>query len=148
MADFDRSAASRPVGGAMTSAEAAAIDAGLRAHMLSIYNYMVLGLVITGVAAFGVYTLSVTGDGAAAAKITRDGIDIPIRLAGVNMYLTPLGYTMFVGPLKWPIILAPPALVFELGFGIDRMRPGMAQPMLWLYAALVGLSLGTICMVS
>jgi FtsH-binding integral membrane protein len=147
MADFDRSAASRPFGGAMTSAEAAAIDAGLRAHMLSIYNYMVLGLVITGVAAFGVYTLSVTGDGAAAAKITRDGIDIPIRLAGVNMYLTPLGYTMFVGPLKWPIILAPLALVFALGFGIERMRPGMAQLLFWLYAALVGLSLGSIFMV-
>jgi FtsH-binding integral membrane protein len=147
MADFDRSTASRPFGGAMTSAEAAAIDAGLRAHMLSIYNYMVLGLVITGVAAFGVYTLSVTGDGAAAAKITRDGIDIPIRLAGVNMYLTPLGYTMFVGPLKWPIILAPLALVFALGFGIERMRPGMAQLLFWLYAALVGLSLGSIFMV-
>jgi uncharacterized protein len=131
----------------MTSAEAAAIDAGLRAHMLSIYNYMVLGLVITGVAAFGVYTLSVTGDVSAAAKITRDGIDIPIRLAGLNMYLTPLGNTMFVGPLKWPIILAPLGLVFALSFGIERMRPGMAQLLFWLYAALVGLSLGSIFMV-
>ncbi len=147
MADFDRSAAARPFGGAMTSAEAAAIDAGLRAHMLSIYNYMVLGLAITGIAAFGVYTLSVTGDVAAAAKITRDGIDIPIRLAGLNMYLTPLGNTMFVGPLKWPIILAPLALVFALSFGIERMRPGMAQLLFWLYAALVGLSLGSIFMV-
>ena len=53
----------------MTRAEAAAIDAGLRAHMLRIYNYMVLGLAITGVAAFGVYMLSVTTDVAAAAKI-------------------------------------------------------------------------------
>jgi FtsH-binding integral membrane protein len=147
MSDFDRSAAGRPFGGTMTSAEAAAIDAGLRAHMLSIYNYMVLGLAITAVAAFGVYTLSVTGDVAAAAKISRDGIDIPIRLAGLNMYLTPLGYTMFVGPLKWPIILAPLALVFALSFGIERMRPRTAQLMFWLYAALVGLSLGSIFMV-
>jgi len=131
----------------MTSAEAAAIDAGLRAHMLSIYNYMVLGLAITGIAAFGVYTFSVTGDVAAAAKISRDGIDIPIRLAGLNMYLTPLGYAMFVGPLKWPIILAPLALVFALGFGIERMRPGTAQLLFWLYAALVGLSLGSIFMI-
>src|SRR5258708_25287435 len=112
MADFNRSAAGRPFGGAMTSAEAAAIDAGLRAHMLSIYNYMVLGLAITGVAAFGVYALSVTGDVAAAAKISRDGIDIPNRLAGLNMYLTPPGYTTLVGPLKWPIILAPLRLLF------------------------------------
>ena len=147
MSDFDRSAAGQPFGGAMTSAEAAAIDAGLRAHMLSIYNYMVLGLAITGIAAFGVYTLSVTGDVGAAAKISRDGIDIPIRLAGLNMYLTPLGYTMFVGPLKWPIILAPLALVFALSFGIERMRPRTAQLLFWLYAALVGLSLGSIFMV-
>jgi FtsH-binding integral membrane protein len=115
--------------------------------MVSIYNYMVLGLAITGVAAFGVYALSVTGDVAAAAKISRDGIDIPIRLAGLNMYLTPLGYTMFVGPLKWPIILAPLGLVFALRFGIERMRPRTAQLLFWLYAALVGLSLGSIFMI-
>jgi FtsH-binding integral membrane protein len=148
MADFDRSAAAaQPFVGAVTSAEAAAIDAGLRAHMLRIYNYMVLGLAITGVAAFGVYMLSVTTDVAAAAKITRDGIDIPIRLAGVNMYLTPLGYMMFVGLLKWPIILAPLVLVFALSFGIERLRPAMAQFLFWLYAAMVGLSLASIFMI-
>jgi FtsH-binding integral membrane protein len=146
MADFDGSAAARPFVGAVTSAEAAAIDAGLRAHMLRIYNYMILGLAITGVAAFGVYTLSVTGDIAEAAKITRDGIDIPIRLAGVNMYLTPLGYMIF-GPLKWPIILAPLVLVFVLSFGIERLRPGLAQFLFWFYAALVGLSLASIFIV-
>jgi uncharacterized protein len=148
MADFDRSAAAaQPFVGAVTRAEAAAIDAGLRAHMLRIYNYMVLGLAITGVAAFGVYMLSVTTDVAAAAKITRDGIDIPIRLAGVNMYLTPLGYMMFVGLLKWPIILAPLVLVFALSFGIERLRPAMAQFLFWLYAAMVGLSLASIFMI-
>jgi FtsH-binding integral membrane protein len=147
MADFERSTAGPSFSGAMTYAEAAAIDAGLRAHMLRIYNYMILGLAITGIAAFGVYALSVTGDVAAAAKFSRDGIDIPIRLAGLNMYLTPLGYTMFVGPLKWPIILAPLALVFALSFGIERMRPQTAQLLFWLYAALVGLSLGSIFMI-
>jgi FtsH-binding integral membrane protein len=147
MVDFDRSVAGHSLGGAMTTAEAAAVDAGLRAHMLSIYNYMILGLAITGVAAFGVYALSVTGDISAAAKITRDDIEIPIRLAGLNMYLTPVGYTMFVGPLKWPIILAPLALVFALSFGIERMRPTTAQLVFWLYAALVGLSLASIFMV-
>jgi hypothetical protein len=148
MADFDRSAATgQPFVGAVTRAEAAAIDAGLRAHMLRIYNYMVLGLAITGVAALGVYMLSVTTDVAAAAKITRDGIDIPIRLAGVNMYLTPLGYMMFVGLLKWPIILAPLVLVFALSFGIERLRPAMAQFLFWLYAAMVGLSLASIFMI-
>ena len=146
MSDLDR-AAGRPFSGAMTNSEAAAVDAGLRAHMLRVYNYMVLGLAITGLAAFGVHALSVTGDVAAAAKITHDGIDIPIRLAGVNMYLTPLGYALFVGPLKWPVILAPLALVFVLSFGIERLRPTVAQLLLWLYAALVGLSLASIFMI-
>ena len=39
-----------------------AVDEGLRAYMLRIYNYMVLGLAITGLAALGIYMLSVTTD--------------------------------------------------------------------------------------
>jgi FtsH-binding integral membrane protein len=147
MTDFEHAGAGQPFVGAMTSAEAAAVDAGLRAHMLRIYNYMVLGLVITGIAALAVYAFSVTPDVAAAAKITRDDIEIPIRLAGLNMYLTPLGYAIFVGPMKWPVILAPLALVFALSFGIERLRPGVAQLLFWLYAALVGVSLASIFMV-
>jgi FtsH-binding integral membrane protein len=147
MADFEHAGASQPFVGAMTSAEAAAVDAGLRAHMLRIYNYMVLGLVITGIAAIAVYAFSVTPDVAAAAKITRDDIEIPIRLAGLNMYLTPLGYAIFVGPMKWPVILAPLVLVFALSFGIERLRPGVAQLLFWLYAALLGVSLASIFMV-
>ena len=41
---------------------------GLRAYMLRIYNYMVLGLAITGFAALGVYMLSVTSDPTAAIR--------------------------------------------------------------------------------
>jgi FtsH-binding integral membrane protein len=147
MSDFKHAGASQPFVGAMTSAEAAAVDAGLRSHMLRIYNFMVLGLIITGVAALAVHTLSVTSDVAAAAKITRDDIEIPIRLAGVNMYLTPLGYAIFVGPMKWPVILAPLVLVFALSFGIERLRPGVAQLLFWLYAALLGVSLASLFMV-
>jgi uncharacterized protein len=147
MSDFKHAGASQPFVGAMTSAEAAAVDAGLRAHMLRIYNFMVLGLIITGVAALAVHTLSVTSDVAAAAKITRDDIEIPIRLAGVNMYLTPLGYAIFVGPMKWPVILAPLVLVFALSFGIERLRPGVAQLLFWLYAGLLGVSLASLFMV-
>jgi uncharacterized protein len=147
MSDFKHAGASQPFVGAMTSAEAAAVDAGLRAHMLRIYNFMVLGLIITGIAAFAVHTLSVTSDVAAAAKITRDDIEIPIRLAGINMYLTPLGYAIFVGPMKWPVILAPLVLVFALSFGIERLRPGVAQLLFWLYAALLGVSLASLFMV-
>jgi FtsH-binding integral membrane protein len=146
MAESTSDVSSIRPGAAMSRAEAAAIDAGLRAHMLHIYNYMALGLVVTAIAAMGVYILSVTNDPAAAAKIMRGGTLNPSRLAG-NVYLTPTGYALFVSPLKWGIILAPLALAFGLNFGIERMRPAIAQLLFWLYAILIGISLGSVFMI-
>jgi FtsH-binding integral membrane protein len=146
MAQANRNIVGMPVGSPVSHAEAAAIDAGLRAYMLHIYNYMVLGLVVTGVAALGIYMLSVTDDIGAAAKVVRGGAQIPARLAN-DVYLTPLGYAAFVSPLKWVIILAPLALVFGLSFGIERLRPAIAQILYWVYAALMGLSFGSIFMI-
>ncbi len=114
--------------------------------MLRVYNYMILGLAITGIAALGIYMVSVTDDLTAAAKVVRGGAEIPARLAG-NVYLTPLGYAVFVSPLKWVVILAPLALVFGLSFGIERLRPAVAQLLFWIYAALIGISLGSIFMI-
>ena len=69
MSDLDRNYNS-PFGRAAGRVDAATVDAGLRAHMLRIYNYMSIGLAITGLAALGVYMAAVTGDPAAgAAKI-------------------------------------------------------------------------------
>ena len=46
MSDYDRNYAARPAYGA---GQAAAIDAGLRAYMIRIYNYMAAGVALTGV---------------------------------------------------------------------------------------------------
>jgi FtsH-binding integral membrane protein len=143
MSDYDRNATAAPFGTSIGRAEAAAIDAGLRAYMLNVYNYMVLGLAITGLAALGIYMLSVTGDAGSAA---RNAAGAAIALRG-GQFLTPLGYAMFAGPLKWLVIFAPLGLVFALSFGIERMKPATAQLLFWVYAALVGLSLGSIFMV-
>ena len=69
MSDLDRNYAS-PFGRAAGRIDAATVDAGLRAYMLRIYNYMSVGLAITGLAALGVYMAAVTTDpsGAAAAR--------------------------------------------------------------------------------
>ena len=96
---------------------------------------MVLGLAITGFAALGVYMLSVTNDPALAV--------VKIR----SLMLTNVGYALFVSPLKWAVILAPLALVFFLSFRIQNMRPATAQITFWIYAALVGVSLGSIFLV-
>jgi uncharacterized protein len=135
MSDFDRNAATAQYGRPLTRAEAAVVDQGLRAYMLRIYNYMVLGLAITGVAALGVYMLSVTTDPALAVAKVR------------NIMLTNVGYVLFVSPVKWAVILAPLALVFFLSFRIQNMRPATAQITFWIYAALVGVSLGSIFLI-
>ncbi len=143
MSDFDRNAAAAQYGRPLTRAETTVIDAGLRAYMLRIYNYMVLGLAITGFAALGVYLLSVTGDASAAAR-NAAGAALAIK---AGTYLTPIGYALFVSPLKWAVILAPLALVFFLGFRIQNMRSATAQVTFWVFAALIGLSLGSIFLV-
>ena len=149
MSDFNRNIAG--FGGAMSQAETAAIDAGLRAYMLRVYNYMIIGLAITGVAALGIYLLSVTDNIANASYVVRAGRVIPATAGFVvqsrDILLTNIGYTVFVSPLKWAIIFAPLVLVFALSFGVERMQPATAQLLFWLYAAMVGLSLASIFLI-
>src|SRR5579885_2766817 len=54
MSDYERNVATAPFGQALGRAGTVAVDEGLRAYMLRIYNYMVLGLAITGAAALGI----------------------------------------------------------------------------------------------
>jgi FtsH-binding integral membrane protein len=135
MSDFDQNSVAAQYGRPLTRAEAAVVDEGLRAYMLRIYNYMVIGLAITGFAALGIYMLSVTNDPALAVVKVR------------SIMLTNVGYALFVSPLKWVVILAPLALVFFLSFRIQNMRPATAQITFWFYAALVGVSLGSIFLI-
>jgi len=134
MSDLDRSYSS-PFGRVAGRADAATVDAGLRAYMLRIYNYMSIGLAITGLAALGIYMAAVTSDpSGAAAKIG-------------NAFLTPFGYAMFVSPLKWLFILAPLAMVFVISAGINRLAPSTAQLLFWVFSALMGVSLSSIFLV-
>src|ERR1700746_2464718 len=108
MSDFDRNAPAMQYGRPLTRAEAAVVDEGLRAYMLRVYNYMVIGLAITGVAALGIYLLSVTDTIANASYVVRAGRAIPATpdfvAQGRDVLLTSIGYTVFVSPLKWAII--------------------------------------------
>jgi FtsH-binding integral membrane protein len=110
--------------------------------MLRVYNYMGIALVITGIVAYLIYTLSVTTDPALAAK-TAQGVAIKYR----NVFLTDFGYTMFVSPLKWVIMLAPLAIVFLFAARINNMSVGTAQMVFWVYAALVGASISAIFLI-
>ena len=114
--------------GASAAGTVGAIDAGLRAYMLRVYNYMAIGLGLTGVAAYLTYSLS-------------------FQEVGGQLVPTALGQTLFGSPLMWVIIFAPLALVFFLSFRIHTMSVGAAQTTFWVYASLVGVSLATIFVV-
>ena len=122
MAEF-RNYQSRAIGaGAQADAS---IDQGLRAYMIRVYNLMGLGLLITGLAAWGAFQMAVTGDG----------------------QLTAFGQLIYTSAFRWVVILAPLAAVFFLSFRIQSMSVAAAQTTFWVYAGLVGLSLSTIFLV-
>src|SRR6187397_212920 len=130
MSDFDRNAVAGRYGQTVGREDTALVDQGLRAYMLRVYNYMVLGLAITGFAALGIYMLSVTGDLSSAAYVLRGGrLYAAASVTAVqarDVLLTSLGHTLFFTPLKWAVILAPLGLVFFLSFRIQNMRPATA----------------------
>ncbi len=99
------------------SYDQAAIDAGLRQFMLSIYNYMTIGLVITGLVAFMV----------ASSPAAMQAI--------------------FGSPLRWVVMLAPLGFVFLFSARINSMSPSTAQAVFWAFAATMGLSMASIFIV-
>jgi uncharacterized protein len=126
MSDFNRNPAARGFG----TDRAVAIDAGLRAYMLRVYNYMAGGVALTGVLAWLTFNMSVVQN--AGGTITG---------------LTPLGQVLFGSPLMWVIVLAPLAMVFFLSFRIQHLSSGTARTLFFVYAGMVGISLATILMV-
>jgi hypothetical protein len=131
MADFDRQQAAYARTGAQE-----AIDQGLRAYMLQVYNYMAAGVAITGLVAYALFSFAVTQDAAGAAAQVRDGI-----------YLTSFGYALFASPLKWVVFLAPLGMVFYLSARVHKMSLNGAQIAFWVFAALMGASLSSIFLV-
>src|SRR4051812_17792577 len=99
------------------AASAAQFDMGLRQHMLRVYNYMGLGLALTGVVA--------------------------LLVASTPALYGPI----FGTPLKWVVMLAPLAFVFFFSFRIERMAASTAQLTFWLFCATMGLSLASIFLV-
>ncbi|PSJ53156.1 Bax inhibitor-1/YccA family protein [Kumtagia ephedrae] len=114
----------------------AAIDEGLRAYMLKVYNLMALGLAITGIAALGTMMLATTNDPSAA-----------VATLGNGKMLTSLGVALYGSPLKWVVMLAPLGMVFFLSARVHTLSISAAQTSFWIFAALMGLSLSSIFLV-
>lgn len=97
--------------------DGALFDAGLRSHMLRIYNYMASGVLLTGIVALAVAST-------------------PVLVAAI-----------FGTPLKWLFMLAPLAFVFFFSFRIHRMSAAAAQGAYWAFAAVMGVSMASIFLV-
>lgn len=123
MSDYDRNVAARGFGATRT----AEIDAGLRAYMIRIYNYMAAGVALTGVTAWLTYN---------AAVIT----DVSGKITG----LTSFGQALFSGPLTIILFLGTLGIVFFLSFRIDKLQAGTAMVLFMLYAGLLGLMLSSV----
>ena len=123
MSDFDRNVAARGIG----AGQAAAIDVGLRAYMIRIYNYMASGVALTGVVAWFTYNAAVVTD--AAGRVTS---------------LTPFGHAVFGGPLTIVLFVGTLGIVFFLSFRINKLQAGTALVLFMLYAGLLGLMLSTV----
>ncbi|HKS60834.1 MAG TPA: Bax inhibitor-1/YccA family protein [Xanthobacteraceae bacterium] len=128
MSDYDRNVAAFP---GARAGQAVAVDAGLRAHMIRVYNYMAGAVGLTGVVAWLTYQAS----GGDAIRIVGRG-----AITG----LTPFGEMVMGGYSPIILMLATLGLVFFISFRIDRLQYTTAFGLFMLYAALLGAALSTI----
>lgn len=87
---------------------AADVDAGLRKYMLSVYNYMALGVALTGIVAL---------------------------LVALNPAVM---QAVALGPMKWVLFIGILGLGWFSGKIMFSASPAMAQGAFWLYAAMWG----------
>ncbi len=101
--------------------ETGGFDSGLRNYMLKIYNFMAMGLLVTGVFAFA--TLNFPPLASLMFNIGPNGEFLGTSGLGMIITFAPLGI----------------AIYFFMGFG--KMSVSTAQTIFWVYAALMGMSL-------
>ncbi len=120
MAEFDNQGYAQPDVGSR-----ARIDEGMRAYMLSVYNYMAVGIALTGVVAYLTFMYAV-------------------EQTAAGTVLTPFGNMIYSSPLKWVIMFAPLGMVLLFAATSHKMSGSMAQMVFWAFAIVMGLSLSSI----
>ena len=113
---------------ASAATTAAVLDAGLRAYMLRVYNWMSSGLLLTGVVAYGIFSTPSLHELFYRSGVTASGMvvrDQPTALAMIAVF-------------------APLAFVLVLSMGVNRLSRSTAQLLYWLFCAAMGASLTSI----
>jgi FtsH-binding integral membrane protein len=130
MSDFDRNIASARGYGA---GRAVAVDAGLRAYMIRVYNTMALGVGLTGLVSWFTYQMA-GGDAIHAA-------------GGQIVGLTAFGQAIFNPVTLIVLFLVTLGMVFFMSFRIQTLSVGTATGIFYLYAGLLGVTLASIFVV-
>lgn len=107
-----------PPAAAGTGSRDVAYDAGLRSYMLSVYNYMASGVLLTGIVAL---------------LFAQSGMAQDIMFGP--------------GITKWAIIFAPLGFVIAMSAGLNRFSTGTLQMLFWGFAIIMGLSMSTIFLI-
>lgn len=102
------------------------IDEGLRKHMLRVYNYMMLGLGLTGAVAFAVVSVPAVRD---------------------LFYVMQGNVLVGAKPLAYVAMFAPLAFILVITFGLNRMKTSTVQLLFWAFAAAMGASLSNILLI-
>jgi uncharacterized protein len=109
-------------GPAFGRVDSASFDAGLRSYMLSVYNYMLSGVLLTGLV-----TLAMQYTGAVNALVGASG-------RGLSAF-------------GWVAMLSPLAFVFFMGFRYQKMSQAALSATFFAFAAVMGVSMSTIFLV-
>ncbi len=112
-----------------SAASAAVMDAGLRAYMLRVYNWMSSGLLLTGIVA---YAIAHTG--------LMDAFYPLVQTQSGRMIRSPT-------ILAYAAMLAPLAFVLVMSFGVNKLSKTAVQGMFWAFCATMGASLTSIFLV-
>ncbi|MBN8898899.1 MAG: Bax inhibitor-1/YccA family protein, partial [Rhodospirillales bacterium] len=113
---------------ASAATTAAVMDAGLRAYMLRVYNWMASGLLVTGAVAYAIAHTSLIN-------------------AFYPTVQTPYGLAHTASPLAMIAMFAPLAFVLVLSLGVNKLSTTAAQALFWAFCATMGASLTNIFLI-
>jgi FtsH-binding integral membrane protein len=113
---------------ASAATTAAVLDAGLRAYMLRVYNWMGSGLLLTGIIAYLIANTS--------------AIDLFYPVVQ-----TPFGTARSASLLAMVAMFAPLGFVLVLSLGVNKLSTSAAQALFWAFCATMGASLTNIFLI-
>jgi FtsH-binding integral membrane protein len=111
--------------GRTAATDAAAVDAGLRAYMLRVYNWMSSGLLLTAIVSYVIANTELANLFYTVVRTPR----------GLATQPTILGYVAIFAPL---------AFVLVLSFGINKLSKTSVQALFWVFCAAMGASMANI----